>query len=92
MYVAEEVKMKADREPSLNERLNRLSDRMQQQCQRIEDVLARVNGTPTNRPPTTSMAVPTPINPVLPLVTVVEHLEAVQSRLTELAMHVERIA
>lgn len=81
------------REPNLNERLNRLSERLQNQCERIESVLSRVNGTPTAtaRAPG-SLGDVAKINPSLPLATVVEHLEAVQSRLTELACGVERIA
>ena len=80
----------APREPTINERLNRVSDRMQVACERIESVLARVNGTPqAEKGDPSKMA---QINPTLPLGTVVEHLEAVQSRLMELAAGVERIA
>lgn len=80
----------APREPTINERLNRVLDRMQAACDRIEAVLARVSGTPqAERGDPAKLA---QINPTLPLGTVVEHLESVQARLMELANGVERIA
>ena len=83
----------APRERTLNERLNDISLSLQSQCERIESVLCRINGTPqTQGQPARGLADVAKINPTLPLATVVEHLEAVQSRLTELAMHVERVA
>ena len=78
------------REPSLNERLNSISNRMQSQCDRIESVLGRVNGTPTAERNVNDKVAQ--IAPTLPLATVVEHLESVLARLQELAAGVERIA
>ena len=88
----QEAGMDAKPEATLNERLNRLSEKMQQQCQRIEDALGRVNGNASNRAAGTLLGAPTPINPTLPLTTVVEHLESVQARLTELVHGIKRIA
>lgn len=79
------------REPTLNERLNKVSERMQFDfCERLESVLGRINGNPT--PKTDSVNRIAQIQPTLPLATVVEHLEAVQSRLAALAASIERIA
>lgn len=82
----------APRQQNLNERLNDVSERLQQQCQRIEDVLCRVNGTPTTQSQARNLSDPIKPMPSLPMATVVEHLESVQSRLTELARGVEQIA
>lgn len=80
----------SERALTLNERLNKVSEALQFQCERIESVLAKVNGSPQpGRPPTTAVA---QINPTLPLATVVDHIEAVQARLADLATHAERIA
>lgn len=78
------------REPTINERLNRISERMQGSCERVENVLARVHGNPPK--PSGSGAVAAQITPTLPLATIVEHLEAVQARMADLASSVERIA
>lgn len=81
-----------EREPSLNARLNRISERLQEQCERIEAVLARVNGTPQKIESAGRGSNPVPPTPTLPMASVIEHLESVQSRLIELAAGVERIA
>ena len=82
----------APRQPNLNERLNEISERLQNQCQRIEEVLARVNGTPIPAAQGRNLADPIKPMPSLPMATVIEHLESVQSRLMELAAGIERIA
>ena len=48
-YAASEAKIA--REATLNERLNRVGEQFNSQCDRIEGVLSRVNGTP--QPPKT---------------------------------------
>lgn len=78
------------RERTINERLNRVAESLQHQCQRIESVLSRVNGTP----PT---AIKSPdkvaqIQPTHAMTNVTEMLEAINSRLAELSDGVERIA
>ena len=80
------------REANLNERLNMLSERLKTQCDRIESVLARVNGTPPIPIGSAGRGENKTAMPTLPLATVVEHLEAVQARLLELTDGVERIA
>lgn len=88
---AGQIAVPTPREPTLNERLNGISNRMQSQCERIEQVLGRINGTPAAAPTNHGGKI-TDISPTLPLATVVEHLESVQSRLMELAIGVEKIA
>ena len=90
MYADQTAKSVAPKEATLNHRLNNVSERLQEQCERIEGVLGRVNGTPTAQPMRGKDAAT--ISPTLPLSTIVEHLESVQARLTELAHGVERIA
>ena len=77
---------------TLNERLNRAAQHLQDGCDRLESILSRVNGTP--QPQTQGQAVGklAQINPTLPLSTVVEHLEAVELRLAELVNNAENIA
>lgn len=79
------------RTPNLNERLNRVSEYIQANCDRIEAVLSRVNGTPQaeGRAPRDKLA---QISPTIALATVVEHLESAQARLSDLASGLERIA
>lgn len=80
-----------ERSMTLNERLNKASEGLQYQCERIESVLARVNGTPQpGRPP--SAASVTQITPTLPLAAVVDHMEAIHGRMSEIAAQAERIA
>jgi len=91
MYAAEQA-AKAPRQPNLNERLNGVSERLQAQCERIEQVLDRVNGTPSKQAQGGIVGNAVTALPTLPMATVIEHLESVQSRLTELASTIERIA
>lgn len=74
---------------TLNQRLNKISESLQYQCERVESVLSRVHGNPTPQPPKGSVA---QIAPTLSLAVVVEHLEAVQARLADLCTSMERIA
>lgn len=79
----------AEKQVTLNDRLNKASESLQYQCDRIESVLSRVNGTPSAGRPG---AVATPINPTLAMATALEHLEAATRRLADLATNVEQIA
>ena len=89
-YAAGNLATATDRTVTINERLNKISEALQYQCERIESVLARVNGTPQKIENAIKGAnVPTP---TLPMSAIVEHLEAVQSRLSEISGQVERIA
>jgi hypothetical protein len=84
---------KAAREVTLNERLNKMVESLQYQCDRLESVLSRVNGTPPTPIGTSGRPSDvTPIKPTLPLSQVVEMIEALQTRLSDLATGVERIA
>ena len=90
-YAASEAK--SAREATLNERLNRVGEQFNSQCDRIEGVLSRVNGTP--QPPKTGDRIgeaPTPIRPTQSLSQIVENLEMLAKRLSELRTGVERIA
>lgn len=84
---------KSAREATLNERLNRAGEQINSQCDRLEQVLARVNGTP--QPPKTGDRIgeaPTPIRPTQSLSQMVENIEAMAKRLMELRTVAERIA
>ena len=86
-----ETKAPAAREATFNDRLNRVGEQLIQQCDRIEAVLSRVNGTP--RPETMGRGeAPTPIRPTSSLSQMVENLEMLAKRLSELRAGVERIA
>ena len=78
-----------ERAITLNERLNKACVSLQYQCERLESVLSRVNGTPQKIEGAKVGTAPTP---TLPLQATVEHLEEVQGRLATLADGVERIA
>lgn len=76
------------RESTLNERLNRVADLIDFQCDRLESVLARVNGTPQKvENATTSTA-----TPMRPMNGAIETLEVLGQRLADLVSGVERIA
>ena len=77
------------REPTLNERLNKVADSLAYQLERIESVLARVNGTPVaiNKGPDLSQ-----IKPSLALSVIVESLESINQRLADLSTDIEHIA
>lgn len=83
---------KQAREVTFNERLNRVGDQLATQCDRLESVLSRVNGTPRADSVNRLGEAPTPIRPTLSLSQVVENLEALAKRLGELRTGVERIA
>lgn len=74
---------------TLNERLNRVAEGLMIQCERIESVLSRVNGTPTNEKAGRDVA---QIRPLHALASLVDNLEGIQQRLGELSNGIERIA
>lgn len=78
------------KEATLNDRLNKAADSLAFQCDRIESVLARVNGTPPT--PGNKDAGVAQIRPTHALVQVVEHLETLNQRLAGLAANAENIA
>lgn len=88
-YAAQEAK--SPKEPSLNERLNKTFDSLTYQCERIESVLARVNGTPPT-PAKLEGNVTGQIRPTFALSQVVDNLEQVNQRLSSLAVGIEKIA
>jgi hypothetical protein len=79
---------------TMNERLNKVADLLQFQCQRIEDVLSRVNGTRLEPPAVTGSKLGdvAQIRPQHAMAQVIELIEAAQGRLADLATGVERIA
>jgi hypothetical protein len=81
---------KVEREATLNERLNRIAEALTYQCERLESVLSRVNGTP--QAPSSSKGDVAQIRPTHPLAEVVQMLEATQERISSLTNGVERIA
>ena len=80
----------APREPTLNERLNKVADTLQFQCERLESVLARVNGTPQAERAGRDKVVG--ISPTHAMANVVDMLEGGARRLDELTTNVEQIA
>lgn len=88
-YAGPQAAMASDRAITLNERLNKTCETLQYQCERLESVLSRVNGTPQKIEKAIQGTAP---SPTLPMSAIVEHLEAVQARLAELCSGVERIA
>lgn len=78
-----------EKSPTLNDRLNKVLDSMSYQCERLEAVLARVNGTPTKIENAKAGNAPRPTHP---LVSAVSSLEEVNGRLADLATGVENIA
>ncbi len=78
-----------DKAVTLNDRLNKTLGTVSYQCERIEAVLSRVNGTPQKIETGRAGNAPTP---VLSMQGVIENLESVTQRLVELTSGVERIA
>ena len=81
---------KQPKEATLNERLNRVADALQYQCDRLESVLGRVNGTPPV--PTAPGGSVAQIRPTHSLSEVVNLLETQQQRLSSLASGIESVA
>lgn len=89
-YAASGLATATDRAITLNERLNTMSQTLQYQCERLESVLSRVNGTPSKLENVAKGgSVPTP---TLPMSATVEHIEQAMQRLADLATGIERIA
>lgn len=81
---------KQPRESTFNDRLNMVASSLHYQCERIEGVLSRVNGTPQTK--NEKSADVAQIRPTHSLAQIVELLEAVNQRLADLSTGVERIA
>jgi hypothetical protein len=76
---------------TINDRLNKVAETLQYQCERISQVLSRVNGTPSDKTGYGPGEV-AQIRPVQPLAQIVEQLEGASARIADLATGVERIA
>lgn len=74
---------------TLNDRLNKMLDTLSYQCERIEAVLSRVNGTPQKIESAKAGNAP---RPILSMQNAIEGLENTSQRLVELTGGVERIA
>lgn len=89
MPYADQAAKTAERAITLNERLNSALNTLGYQCERLEAVLGRINGTPQRIEAAQTGKAPTPI---LSMQHNVENLEAQTNRLVELLNGVERIA
>lgn len=78
-----------EREATLNERLNREVETLMYQCERIESVLSRVNGTPQKIEGAKNSNAP---RPTLSMQNALEALATTTQRLVELTGGIERIA
>lgn len=78
-----------ERALTLNDRLSRALEGYNIQCERIESVLSRVNGTPQKIEGGKPGQAP---RPVYAMQATIENLEATLSRLAELTGGLERIA
>lgn len=76
------------RAPTLNERLNRVLERIQSEADRIERCLGRINGTPQPAREKDSAQ----IQPTRNLSLVVEEMEKQAERLRHLSENVDQIA
>lgn len=74
---------------TLNERLNKTVETLAYQCERIEAVLSRVNGTPQKLESAQAGKAP---RPVQSMQNAMENLEATTQRLIDLTGNVEQIA
>ena len=74
---------------TLNARMNRVLDRIEGECDRIDRVLGRVNGTPQKDISVGSVA---QISPMRAMTNVVEQIEGQADRLSSLASNLETVA
>jgi hypothetical protein len=89
MYASDKASPTAERALTLNERLNKTLDTLGYQCERIEAVLSRVNGTPQKIESGNAGKAP---RPVQSMQNAIESLEVTTNRLIELTGGVEHIA
>ena len=80
----------APKEATLNDRLNRLVSGVTNQCDRLESVLSRVNGTPAGQDQGRGSVAQ--ISPTHSMTQCVDMLEQANQRLANLASGVEAIA
>ena len=78
----------SDKPITLNDRLNHMLETLSYQCDRLESVLSRVNGTPQK----IESAKGTAPRPTLSMQNAIESLETTTARLVELTSGTERIA
>jgi hypothetical protein len=89
MHGSQNAVTATERAVTINERLSKALSTLSFQCDRLEAVLSRVNGTPSKLEQATKSNGPAPI---LSMQANLEHLEGHVERLIELASGVERIA
>lgn len=80
----------ADRQATLNDRLNKALETISYQCDRIEAVLSRVNGTPQKIEGASRGGQPP--RPTISMQNALEGLESATHRLVELTNGAEQIA
>lgn len=88
MYAADQA-AKTATAVTINDRLNKTMEIVSYQCDRLESVLSRVNGTPQKIESAKAGNAP---RPIMSMQNTVENLEALTQRLTDLAGGVESIA
>lgn len=88
MYAADQA-AKSATVATINDRLNKAVDTVSYQCDRLESVLSRVNGTPQK---IESAKTGNPPRPTMSMQNAIENLEALTQRLADLAGGVESIA
>ena len=77
-----------EKQPTLNDRLNKALNIVCDQCDRLEGVLSRVQGSP----PKPANAGAVPIRGALSMNMAIEHLEQACARLVEMSHQIEHIA
>jgi hypothetical protein len=88
LYQDQKSATATEREVTFNDRLNKAVGVIGYQCERIESVLSRVNGTP-QKLENAAVKAPTPMHSMQGNL---DNLEALADRLTNLSGGVERIA
>lgn len=89
MYADSKAATTTERDATLNDRLNKMLETLGYQCERIEAVLSRVNGTPQKIESGKAGSAP---RATLAMQNAIESLETTTGRLVDLTTNVERIA
>lgn len=90
MYSDQTAAKSVERIATMNDRLNKTVDTLAYQCERIEAVLSRVNGTPQKIESAKSGGITPRVT--LSMQNAIENLESTTDRLVNLANGVEQIA